>query len=143
MVSPSTNPRPMRASSTPWASASSAGAGMRLSGDPLESWRALYKEPTAPGPQAPAPIDGERWRVELTLGENTPDIDFPLSQGLTLSGTVRDEAGRPVSRVPVTATWGRERKRRSASSQADGSFRLAGLRETEALQLEVGESGSH
>lgn len=50
-------------------------------------------------------------------------LDFELDTGLSLKGTVRDRAGRPVAGARVTFDDG------VAMSDADGTFQLAGLEE--------------
>lgn len=50
-------------------------------------------------------------------------LDFELDTGLSLKGTVRDRAGRPVAGARVTFDDG------VATSDADGTFQLSGLEE--------------
>jgi hypothetical protein len=65
--------------------------------------------------------------VTIIMGEVTPGVDFPLSQGLLISGTVEDASGNPMPDIRLTTqsrnggAWG------NATSRDDGSFSIPGL----------------
>ncbi|MFN7134928.1 MAG: carboxypeptidase regulatory-like domain-containing protein, partial [Myxococcales bacterium] len=75
-------------------------------------------------------IDDEPRPVELAVGEETR-LEVALEAGEAISGTVLDSAGAPLGGAAVYARPKDPQRARdgdSATSAADGSFRLEGLR---------------
>ncbi len=90
----------------------------------------------AHGDQHPAT---SRRGIRVTRGATTPDVDFTLSAGITISGIVRDASGKPLadvriatsSRTRVLVAGGPEGSSdvsRRTTSDAAGRFTLRGLR---------------
>jgi protocatechuate 3,4-dioxygenase beta subunit len=67
-----------------------------------------------------------RKNVTLRAGEELRDVDFALSQGLTIRGRVIDEGGEAIANVSLHANT-RRGGNAQTRSQDDGRFVLAGL----------------
>ena len=72
-------------------------------------------------------VDAETWRSRTFGPYQLPSgrhfLDFDLETGLSLKGTVRDRAGRPVAGARVAFDDA------AATTDADGAFTLSGLEE--------------
>lgn len=67
--------------------------------------------------------------VEVTLGEETPDIDMILRARAAVSGTVRDATGRRLAGICVSAYDGDGDELRSTTTGASGGYLLRPLPE--------------
>ena len=72
--------------------------------------------------------------IQLSAGEARTDIVFHLERMTTITGSVLDEQGDPISNISVTAMrWGWQRRKRkllpgpSAPTDGAGRYRLTGL----------------
>ena len=67
-------------------------------------------------------------RIEVTVVEGREvAVEVPVRDWLTLAGTVRDTAGKPVEGALVTAQWASEWGAPQAVTNAAGAFRITGL----------------
>jgi uncharacterized membrane protein/protocatechuate 3,4-dioxygenase beta subunit len=83
--------------------------------------------------------------VEVTIGADTPNIDFSLAMGGSISGTVtRDADDQPISGVLVEAfDYYTGREIDNAETQADGGYTIWGLPASSyRLRTRVTESGT-
>lgn len=66
--------------------------------------------------------------VEVTLGEETTDINFTLDLGGSISGYVRDSHGNPLSDVDIYVYGANTHNQiRSCRTASDGSYKTQGL----------------
>jgi hypothetical protein len=70
----------------------------------------------------------DRKQIVTALGQKIGDIDFALTRGITISGTVLDEEGNPVSGVGVSAQSNSTNTYDSKRVKDDGRFTVAGFR---------------
>jgi hypothetical protein len=65
--------------------------------------------------------------VSVIAPNNTPNIDFSLGLGGSISGVVTDDAGSPLVMAEVEAYWIEGKESSSAYTTGDGSYTICGL----------------
>ncbi len=118
------------------------GASVRLDGPGDEDWNEesgddgiAVLDGVADG-ELKLSVDHDEWRPysgKLTVPSDKAETVIALEAGLTITGTVLDADGKPIAEAYVNAWLMRsgngESNSRSGQSAADGTFRLAGLRQ--------------
>lgn len=79
---------------------------------------------------------GDRTTVMLKAGENLEGIDFPLSKGVSISGTVRDPENKTVSGIRIMAGAERSEPQHAVSNDA-GAFEITGFLPGAQIQVSV------
>jgi 5-hydroxyisourate hydrolase-like protein (transthyretin family) len=77
----------------------------------------------------------DRQQIVTALGQKIDGIDFALSRGLTISGTVLDEDGAPVSGISVSAQSETTNTYDSKRVKEDGRFMVAGFRPNSSVRI--------
>ncbi len=88
------------------------------------------------------------WREEdstkmssASIGSETHGIDFGLSRGLTISGVVVDESGKPVEQASVNAQSDQYNTSDYSRSDARGAFVVAGFKTGDTVYVDAGKAG--
>ena len=82
-----------------------------------------------------------RQLVSVNAGQEIPDLDFALSQGLTISGIVVDRDGKPLETATVNANSNNHNKNDYDRTDAQGRFTVAGFAEGDVVNLSASKSG--
>ena len=80
--------------------------------------------------------------VSVTTGLDTPNVDAQLASGGSISGTVRNSSGNPISRICVKAYDSDGRRVESDRTGSEGSYKIDRLR-TGEYRLRFSDCGDN
>ncbi len=119
---------------------SKADGSYVFSGLTTGSYRVEFRKP-AGYPDARYEDPNRERIVTANVGKESGGVDFALSRGLTISGRVVDEEGKPVADASVNGNAAQGNAYDYQNTQTDGTFTLAGYSSGQQININASKQG--
>jgi hypothetical protein len=83
----------------------------------------------------------DRKQINAAIGQRMIDIDFPMSGGLSVSGRVVDENGKPLKNVRVNGHSQHANSSENVLTKKDGRFAIYGFQDGASVRLSAKKDG--